>query len=103
MPHIVLERGNASRVNLPRYSSRGDPTHRTLRGLAFTWVTACILALSPRRDTPDRRLQLFRYSLVAAVATDCRICQVGLTPPEKRGRFAAHAKIGNSITMNWSP
>src|SRR5258708_10762694 len=51
-----------SRVSLPRYGSRVGPRIDLFEVYsAFTRVTACTLALSPIRDTHNRRLQLFRY------------------------------------------
>jgi hypothetical protein len=51
-----------SRVSLPRYGSRVGPRIDLFEAYsAFTRVTACTLALSPFRDTHNRRLQLFRY------------------------------------------
>src|SRR5712664_2371074 len=50
------------RISLPRYGSRVG-LHSVLFEAcsAFTRVAACTLALSPIRDTPNRRLQPFRY------------------------------------------
>ena len=51
-----------SRVSLPRYGSRVGPRIDLFEAYTtFTCVTACTLALSPTRDTLNRRLQLFRY------------------------------------------
>jgi len=51
-----------SRASLPRYGSRVGPRIDLFEACsAFTRVTACTLALSPIRDTHNRRLQLLRY------------------------------------------
>jgi hypothetical protein len=74
-----------SRVSLPRYGSRVDLRIDLFEACsAFTYVTACTLALSPYVVTRfTEGFSQFVTSLTAPVASGWSGCRVGLTPTGK--------------------
>ena len=65
--------------------------------MAFTVVTACLLAEPPKAALYTRGSDEFVTSLVAPIATGwSESCRVGIIPTEDRRLFAAHPLSSDS-------
>src|SRR6266851_5151908 len=88
---------SSRRISLPRKGCRVDLRIVLFEACsAFTRVTACILALSPIRDTLIEGFSHFVTSMTAPIASGWSDCRVGLTPTGKRRLCTAHANNGHS-------
>src|SRR5436309_15999785 len=84
-----------SRISLPRKGDRVGLRIVLFEDCsAFTRVTACTLALSPKRDTHSEGFSHFVTSMTAPVASGWSGCRVGLTPTGKRRFVTAHTQGG---------
>src|ERR1700723_4408181 len=82
--------------SLPRYGSRiGLHIFLFEACSTFTRVAACILALSPIRDTLIEGFSHFVTSMTAPIASGWGGCRVGLAPTGKRRLCSAHANNGS--------
>src|SRR5207302_223750 len=87
---------SSRRINLPRKGCRVDLRIVLFEACsAFTRVTACILALSPIRDTLIEGFSHFVTSMTAAIASGWSVCRVGLAPTGKRRLVTAHTRTGH--------
>src|SRR5467141_5362755 len=84
-----------SHFSLPRYGRRVC-LHIVLFEACstFTRVAACILALSPIRDTLIEGFSHFVTSMTAPIASGWSDCRVGFSPTGKRRLCTAHANNG---------
>src|SRR6476646_6547964 len=88
---------SSRRISLPRKGCRVDLRIVLFEACsAFTRVAACILALSPIRDTLIEGFSHFVTSMTAPIASDWSDCRVGLAPTGKRrlARRTPKADIG---------
>ena len=89
------------RISLPRNGVRVGLRNALFEDCsAFTHVTACTLAESPKVIRYIEGFSHFVTSRTAPIATGwSKSCRVGLAPTEKRRLNTAHAKSGHSCTQ----
>src|SRR5438445_2977924 len=95
---------SSRRINLPRKGCRVDLRIVLFEACsAFTRVTACILALSPIRDTLIEGFSHFVTSMTAPIASGWSDCRVGLAPTGKRRLCTAHTHGRHrGVELYWS-
>jgi hypothetical protein len=95
---------SSRRISLPRKGCRVDLRIVLFEACsAFTRVTACILALSPIRDTLIEGFSHFVTSMTAPIASGWSDCRVGLAPTGKRRLCTAHTRLGHCLRPGWLP